>query len=229
MFQKCEESWTYLALPWSEEQNQGAAGCGYTVSDSCSYFPLPERVPESESPYARVPVFPLISKQDAKTLVKPKKDMQKQTKQRKKEPLASKESRFSCKKKQVQEVRDMGGASATCNSIKGSVRTSLKTYVLFDQAAAKASAQSSKKKLSSAVNSERPNKRRHPPAAGKGKTQARVSVKSSPMLCAHSLHISSPFSAVALSYRVRGFNFLLFFFFFLYPGGKDTEIASRNM
>ncbi|XP_004948579.2 EF-hand calcium-binding domain-containing protein 3 isoform X4 [Gallus gallus] len=104
---------------------------------------LKERVPESESPYARVPVFPLISKQDAKTLVKPKKDMQKQTKQRKKEPLASKESRFSCKKKQVQE------------------------------AAAKASAQSSKKKLSSAVNSERPNKRRHPPAAGKGKTQAR--------------------------------------------------------
>eukprot|EP00076_Gallus_gallus_P011398 XP_004948579.1 EF-hand calcium-binding domain-containing protein 3 isoform X3 [Gallus gallus] len=104
---------------------------------------LKERVPESESPYARVPVFPLISKQDAKTLVKPKKDMQKQTKQRKKEPVASKESRFSCKKKQVQE------------------------------AAAKASAQSSKKKLSSAVNSERPNKRRHPPAAGKGKTQAR--------------------------------------------------------
>uniref|UniRef100_A0A8C9EM63 Uncharacterized protein n=1 Tax=Pavo cristatus TaxID=9049 RepID=A0A8C9EM63_PAVCR len=70
-------------------------------------------------------------------MVKPKTDMQKQTKQRKKEPVASKESRSSCKKKQVQEVRDMGGASATCNSTKGSLRTSLKTYVLFDQAAAK--------------------------------------------------------------------------------------------
>ncbi|POI23006.1 hypothetical protein CIB84_013246, partial [Bambusicola thoracicus] len=144
-----------------------------TLSVTRSYFPLPEHVPESESPYARVPVFPLISKQDAKTVMKPKKDMQKQTKRRKKEPPASKESRFSCKKKQVQEVRDMGGASATCNSSKGSPRTSLKTYVLFDQAAAKASAQSSKKKLSPAINSERPNKRRHPPAAGKGKAQAR--------------------------------------------------------
>ncbi|XP_031456812.1 EF-hand calcium-binding domain-containing protein 3 isoform X2 [Phasianus colchicus] len=103
---------------------------------------LKEHVSNSESPYAKVPVFPLISKQDAKTLVKPKKDMQKQTKQRKSKPVTSKESRFSCKKKQVQE------------------------------AAAKASAQSSKKKCSPANNSERPNKRRHPPTASKGKAQA---------------------------------------------------------
>lgn len=199
MFQKCEESGTYLALPWSEEQNQEAAGCGYTISDSCSYFP--EHVSNSESPYAQVPVFPLISKQDAKTLVKPKKDMQKQTRQRKKELVSSKEIHFSIKKKQVQEVRDMGSASAICNSSKGSLR-SLKTYVLFDQAVAKASGQSSKKKCSPAINSESPNKRRHPPTASKGKAQAHVSVKSSSMLCTHSLHISSPFSAVALSYTL---------------------------
>lgn len=201
MFQKCEESGTYLALPWPDEQNKGASGCGYTVSDSCSYFPLPEKASNSESPYAQVPVFPLISKQDAKTLVKPKKDMQKQTKQRKKEPVPSKETRFSSKKKQVQKVRDMGGASATCNSTKGSLRRSLKTCILFDQTAAKASAQSSKK-CSPAINSEHPNKRRHPPTASKGKAQPRVSVKSSPVLCAHSLHISSPFSAVAFSYTL---------------------------
>uniref|UniRef100_A0A8C2U8V5 Uncharacterized protein n=1 Tax=Coturnix japonica TaxID=93934 RepID=A0A8C2U8V5_COTJA len=115
-------------------------------------------MPDPNSPYAEVPVFPLISKQDANTLVKPKKDMQKQTMQRKKQPVASKVSRFSCKKKQVQEVRDMDGASATCNSTKGSLRTRLKTYVLFDQAAAKASAQNSKKKCSSGNNSEHPNK-----------------------------------------------------------------------
>ncbi|XP_052555440.1 EF-hand calcium-binding domain-containing protein 3 [Tympanuchus pallidicinctus] len=102
---------------------------------------LREKASNSESPYAQVPVFPLISKQDAKTLVKPKKDMQKQTKQRKKEPVPSKETHFSCKKKQVQKT------------------------------AAKASAQSSKKKCSPAINSEHPNKRRHPPTASKSKAQ----------------------------------------------------------
>ncbi|XP_021233286.1 EF-hand calcium-binding domain-containing protein 3-like [Numida meleagris] len=69
--------------------------------------------------------------------------MQKQTKQRKKEPVTSKESRLNCKKKQVQE------------------------------AAPKPPAQSSEKKRSPAINSERPKKRRHPPTARKGKAQAR--------------------------------------------------------
>ncbi|XP_032305260.1 EF-hand calcium-binding domain-containing protein 3 isoform X3 [Coturnix japonica] len=51
---------------------------------------LKDHMPDPNSPYAEVPVFPLISKQDANTLVKPKKDMQKQTMQRKKQPVASK-------------------------------------------------------------------------------------------------------------------------------------------
>ncbi|XP_019478943.1 EF-hand calcium-binding domain-containing protein 3 isoform X3 [Meleagris gallopavo] len=159
-FRDCtsEKAWTYADFFMSHEKNKkNRKVLVYPLSsylsaarismmkerEATAYLEqLKEHVSNSESPYAQVPVFPLISKQDAKTLVKPKKDMQKQTRQRKKELVSSKEIHFSIKKKQVQE------------------------------AVAKASGQSSKKKCSPAINSESPNKRRHPPTASKGKAQA---------------------------------------------------------
>ncbi|NXI62412.1 EFCB3 protein, partial [Anseranas semipalmata] len=104
---------------------------------------LKARVPCSSSPYAQVPIFPLINKQDAKTLVKPKKDMQKLVRQRKKEPVASMETRVIRKRNQVQEA-----------------------------AAIKPPAHSRKQKRSPAVSSERPNKQRHPTTDSQDKAQA---------------------------------------------------------
>lgn len=79
-------------------RRQLAVGC--TVSDSGSYFPLPR----SGSPYAQVPIFPLVSKQDATTLAKPKTGLQKVARQRNK-PTASLRSHISHERNRVQEVR----------------------------------------------------------------------------------------------------------------------------
>uniref|UniRef100_A0A8B9TFX1 EF-hand calcium binding domain 3 n=1 Tax=Anas platyrhynchos TaxID=8839 RepID=A0A8B9TFX1_ANAPL len=74
--------------------------------DPCSIFPLPESAPRSSSPYAQVPVFPLILNEDTKALLKRKKNMQKLVMQRKKEPVDSTESHSIRKRNLVQEVRD---------------------------------------------------------------------------------------------------------------------------
>ncbi|NXU24697.1 EFCB3 protein, partial [Thalassarche chlororhynchos] len=57
----------------------------------------------STLPYTQVPIFPLISKQDATTLAKPKKGLQKVVRQRN-EPTASFESRFYRGRNRVQEA-----------------------------------------------------------------------------------------------------------------------------
>ncbi|NWQ90629.1 EFCB3 protein, partial [Burhinus bistriatus] len=67
--------------------------------DSGSYFPLPC----SGSAYAQVPIFPLISKQDATTLAKPKKGLQKVARQRN-EPAASFRSHILHDRNRVQEA-----------------------------------------------------------------------------------------------------------------------------
>lgn len=82
-----------------QTKRQLTVGC--TVSDSGSYFPLPR----SGSPYAQVPIFPLVSKQDATTLAKPKKGLRKVARQRN-EPTASFESHFFRERNRLQEVRD---------------------------------------------------------------------------------------------------------------------------
>uniref|UniRef100_A0A663FCN6 EF-hand calcium binding domain 3 n=1 Tax=Aquila chrysaetos chrysaetos TaxID=223781 RepID=A0A663FCN6_AQUCH len=75
-----------------------------------------------QSPYAQVPIFPLISKQDATTLAKPRKGLQKVARQRN-EPTALSASHFFRDRDRVQ-VRET------------SAGTSLKTHALFNQAAA---------------------------------------------------------------------------------------------
>ena len=145
---------------------------GRPVSDSGSYFPLPR----SGSPYAQVPIFPLISKQDATTLAKPKKGLQQAARQRN-EPTASFGSHFFRKRNRVQEVRDRQMLQLY-NSIKGGAGTSLKTRALFNQAAAlKPPAHRRKQRCSPAINTERPNTPRHLTTGSPGKTQAQVSVK----------------------------------------------------
>lgn len=86
-------------------RGQEAAGCGRTISDSGSYFPLPR----SGSPYAQVPIFPL-TQQDVMTLAKPKKGLQKVARERN-EPTESSESHFFCERNEVQ-VRETTNASA---------------------------------------------------------------------------------------------------------------------
>lgn len=81
--------------------------------DPCSIFPLPESAPRSSSPYAQVPVFPLILNEDTKALLKRKKNMQKLVMQRKKEPVDSTENCSIRKRNLVQEVRDKHDASDT--------------------------------------------------------------------------------------------------------------------
>uniref|UniRef100_A0A8B9QDI3 EF-hand calcium binding domain 3 n=1 Tax=Apteryx owenii TaxID=8824 RepID=A0A8B9QDI3_APTOW len=90
-------------------KKQLAVGC--TVSDSCSYFFLLACVPLSDSPYAQVPIFPLIPKQEAVIAGRPKKDLQKLERQRRNEPIASFENHFFHKRNWVQEVRDASNAS----------------------------------------------------------------------------------------------------------------------
>ncbi|NXC45125.1 EFCB3 protein, partial [Penelope pileata] len=108
---------------------------------------LKAHVPRSQSPYTQVPVFPLISKQDAKTLVKPRKDVQKLTRQRQKEQVSSAESHYDLKKKWALE------------------------------AAPKPPAQRRKKKRSIDVNSERPKTWRRPPRDSKAAAQEREARK----------------------------------------------------
>ncbi|NXK54731.1 EFCB3 protein, partial [Chauna torquata] len=104
---------------------------------------LKAHVPCSSSPYAQIPIFPLISKQDTKTPAKPKKGLQKLVRQRKKERVASMESCFIRKRNQAQEA-----------------------------AALKPPAHSRKQKHSPAINSERLNKQRHLTTDNRGKAQA---------------------------------------------------------
>ncbi|XP_062451347.1 EF-hand calcium-binding domain-containing protein 3 [Rhea pennata] len=61
-------------------------------------------VPLSDSPYAQVPIFPLIPKQEAVVAGRPKKDLQKLERQRRNEPIASFENHFFHKRNWVQEV-----------------------------------------------------------------------------------------------------------------------------
>lgn len=196
----------------------------WLYSDPCSIFPLPGSVPRTSSPYAQVPIFPLILNEDTKTLVKPKKNMQKLVRQRKKEPVASTQSCSIHERNHMQEVRDKHDASDTSNSTKGGLGTSLKTCVLFNQAATlKPPALSRKQKRSPTVSSAHPNRQRHPKTGNQGKTQAHTSVRSSPTpqlpsrsrphstphSVRHSLHVFSPFSAAAFSH---GLSYNLFFF-----------------
>ncbi|NXS39738.1 EFCB3 protein, partial [Balaeniceps rex] len=99
------------------------------------------------SPYAQVPTFPLISKQDATMLAKPNKGLQKVVKQRN-EPNASFESRFFRERNRVQEA-----------------------------AALKPSAHHRKPRRSPDVNAERPNTPRHLTTGSLGKTQGQVSAQ----------------------------------------------------
>lgn len=98
---------------------------------------------------------------------------------------------------------------------KGGLGTSLKTCILFNQAATlQPPARSRKQKHCPTMSSEHLNRQRHPKTGNEGKTRAHVSVRSSPMPplphssrphCApysvrHLLPIFSPFSAAAFSH-----------------------------
>lgn len=100
---------------------------------------------------------------------------------------------------------------------KGGLGTSLKTCVLFNQAATlQPPARSRKQKRCPTMSLEHLNRQRHPKTGNQGKTRAHVSVRSSPMpplspsshphcaLCSvrHSLPVFSPFSAAAFSHRL---------------------------
>nr|XP_009674341.1 PREDICTED: uncharacterized protein LOC104144840 [Struthio camelus australis] len=61
-------------------------------------------VPLSDSPYAEVPIFPLIPKQDTIIAGRPKKDLQKLERQRRNEPIASSENFFH-KRNWLQEMK----------------------------------------------------------------------------------------------------------------------------
>ncbi|XP_040392522.1 EF-hand calcium-binding domain-containing protein 3 isoform X2 [Cygnus olor] len=108
-------------------------------------------VPRTSSPYAQVPIFPLILNEDTKTLVKPKKNMQKLLRQRKKEPVASTQTCSIHKRNHVQEAATL-----------------------------KPPARSRKQKRSPTISSAQPNRQHHPKTGNQGKTQAHTSVRSSP-------------------------------------------------
>ncbi|KAM9656305.1 EF-hand calcium-binding domain-containing protein 3 isoform 3-T3 [Morphnus guianensis] len=109
------------------------------------------------SPYAQVPIFPLISKQDATTLAKPRKGLQKAARQRN-EPTALFASRFFHDRNRVQEA-----------------------------AALKPPALHRKQRRSPAVNTKRPNTPRHLTTDSPGKTQTQAQAakryRHSPALC----------------------------------------------
>ncbi|XP_052641810.1 EF-hand calcium-binding domain-containing protein 3 [Harpia harpyja] len=96
------------------------------------------------SPYAQVPIFPLISKQDATTLAKPRKGLQKAARQRN-EPTALFASSFFHDRNRVQEA-----------------------------AALKPPALHRKQRRSPALNTERPNTPRHLTTDSPGKTQTQA-------------------------------------------------------
>lgn len=89
------------SFPSKRRPSKRQLGVGHTVGDSGSHFPLPH----SGSPYAQVPIFPLVSKQDAATLAKPKEGSQKVARQRNK-PTISFGSHIMHERNQVQEVRN---------------------------------------------------------------------------------------------------------------------------
>ncbi|XP_064380572.1 EF-hand calcium-binding domain-containing protein 3 [Dromaius novaehollandiae] len=62
-------------------------------------------VPLSDSPYAQVPIFPLIPKQEAVIAGRPKQDLQKLERQRRNEPIASFEKHFFHKRNWMQEMK----------------------------------------------------------------------------------------------------------------------------
>ncbi|NXS72288.1 EFCB3 protein, partial [Pandion haliaetus] len=113
------------------------------VNDSGSHFPLPC----SGSPYAQVPIFPLISKQGMTTLAKPRKGLQKVVRQRN-EPTVSFESCFFHETNRVQEA-----------------------------AALKPPAHHRKQRHSPAANTKRPNTTHHLTTDIPGKTQTQVSAQ----------------------------------------------------
>ncbi|NXA20596.1 EFCB3 protein, partial [Ibidorhyncha struthersii] len=124
------------------------------VGDSGSCFPLPH----SGSPYARVPTFPLVSKQDVMTLAKPKTGLQKVARQRN-EPTASFRSHIFRERNQVQE-----------------------------SAVLKPPARHRKQRRSPAVNTECSDTPRHLTTASPGKTQVQTAQaakqhRHSPALC----------------------------------------------
>ncbi|NXG37348.1 EFCB3 protein, partial [Dromaius novaehollandiae] len=100
-------------------------------------------VPLSDSPYAQVPIFPLIPKQEAVIAGRPKQDLQKLERQRRNEPIASFEKHFFHKRNWMQEAT-----------------------------ALKPSADFRKQRSSPGVNSELLNKPCHLTADKLGKTQA---------------------------------------------------------
>ncbi|NXX52315.1 EFCB3 protein, partial [Scopus umbretta] len=98
-------------------------------------------------PYAQVPIFPPISKQDATTLAKPKKGLWEVARQRN-EPTTSFESRFFCERNRVQEA-----------------------------AAPKPPAHCRKQRCSPDINAEHPNTPRHLTTGSPRKTQAQGRAK----------------------------------------------------
>ncbi|XP_074834810.1 EF-hand calcium-binding domain-containing protein 3 [Carettochelys insculpta] len=58
----------------------------------------------SDSPYAQVPIFPLLPNRDGMTVPKPKKDLQKLEMQRRKEPISSFENHFFHKRNWLREA-----------------------------------------------------------------------------------------------------------------------------
>ncbi|KAG6938276.1 EF-hand calcium binding domain 3, partial [Chelydra serpentina] len=58
----------------------------------------------SDSPYAQVPIFPLLPNRDGMTIPKPKKDLQKLEMQRRKEPISSFENHFFHKRNWLREA-----------------------------------------------------------------------------------------------------------------------------
>uniref|UniRef100_A0A8B9ZT26 EF-hand calcium binding domain 3 n=1 Tax=Anas zonorhyncha TaxID=75864 RepID=A0A8B9ZT26_9AVES len=104
---------------------------------------LKESAPRSSSPYAQVPVFPLILNEDTKALLKRKKNMQKLVMQRKKEPVDSTESHSIRKRNLVQEAATL-----------------------------QPPARSRKQKHCPTMSSEHLNRQRHPKTGNEGKTRA---------------------------------------------------------
>ncbi|XP_050571394.1 EF-hand calcium-binding domain-containing protein 3 [Cygnus atratus] len=132
-------------------------------------------VPRTSSPYAQVPIFPLILNEDTKTLVKPKKNMQKLVRQRKKEPVASTQSCSIHKRNYVQEAATL-----------------------------KPPARSRKQKHSPTISSAQPNRQRHPKTGNQGKTQAHTSEARVAQQYQHSLALRQRASLLKLWRKIGG-------------------------
>uniref|UniRef100_A0A8C3HE13 EF-hand calcium binding domain 3 n=1 Tax=Chrysemys picta bellii TaxID=8478 RepID=A0A8C3HE13_CHRPI len=68
------------------------------------FSPLLASSVPSDSPYAQVPIFPLLPNRDGMTIPKPKKDLQKLEMQRRKEPISSFENHFFHKRNWLREA-----------------------------------------------------------------------------------------------------------------------------